>query len=205
MGLDMNLSKINKKVDSMEEFEDCIGVANENRRKMDLIERLDDFSKLSLIDFLDKHYLIHLLRSYRKAVNDDSFRKEFESELSEYIEKVKSDIESLDDLNTNLIKTDLCYWRKHSDLNGILQDLYYDKGGEGEFNCKYLLLSKNDVINIIKQHKEHINSVNEISHTPGFFWGHTTMEQWEESLIDFENVLKETDWNNETVYYSCWW
>ena len=30
---------------------------------------------------------------------------------------------------------ELAYWRKHPNLQGWMQDLYHEKGGEDEFNC----------------------------------------------------------------------
>ena len=29
---------------------------------------------------------------------------------------------------------ELAYWRKHPNLEGFMSDLYYEKGGEDEFN-----------------------------------------------------------------------
>jgi hypothetical protein len=36
---------------------------------------------------------------------------------------------------------ELAYWRKHPNLQGWMQELYYEKGGEGEFNCVDLELT----------------------------------------------------------------
>ena len=102
---------------------------------------------------------------------------------------------------------EVCYWRKHSDLNGYMEDLYYERGGDKDFNCEPLLLEKEDVECIILDHKKHLDETNEfeIGKSSGFFWGETTKENWEQSLEDFEQLLKETDWENSTVYYHCWW
>lgn len=206
MGLNMYLSKINKKVCDIQEFNDCIEAIGMQNKKSELIKVLDDFSKLATPDFLEKHYSRSLLQKSQKFIKDDYLRKEFELELSEYyIDNVKVSLASIGDLDINIIRTNLCYWAKRSDLNSILEDMYYNRGGEDEFNNKYLLLSKEDIIDIIELHKEHLDGKNEISHNYGFFWEQTTLEDLENSLKDFEKVLQETNWDNETVYYHCWW
>ena len=111
------------------------------------------------------------------------------------------------DILEGLDYTEIAYWRKHSDLNGYMEELYYEKGGDGDFNCVPLYLSKEDVEQIIDDHKKHLDPEDDftIGEARGFFWGATEKEDWEESLKDFEKILNETDWDNETVYYSCWW
>lgn len=209
MGLDMYLSKINRKVSDMKELQDCIRIINEQATRKTLARLLDDYSKMSLPEFLEKNRYYGLLKKYNDSLNkpiiDKLFEKPVEEEVKEMMADARKEFFSILEVETNLEITEVCYWRKHSDLNGLMQDLYYDRGGEDEFNCKNLLLSKEDVVDLIERHKEHLDGEDEIPHTPGFFWGQTDREDWENSLQDFEKVLKETDWDNESVYYSCWW
>ena len=40
---------------------------------------------------------------------------------------------------------ELAYWRKHPNLQGWMEDLYLEKGGEGEFNCQDVELTLEDL------------------------------------------------------------
>ena len=40
---------------------------------------------------------------------------------------------------------ELAEWRKHPNLQGWMQELYYEKGGEGSFNCVDLELTLGDL------------------------------------------------------------
>lgn len=108
------------------------------------------------------------------------------------------------DLNT---VEEIAYWRKHPDLHGRMSELYYEKGGEREFNCTELLLTKDDIEDIIEDIQVEIKEGlgTRFKRTRGFFFGETSIDQWEESLKDFKKILKDTDWENETVYYYSWW
>lgn len=205
MGLDMNLSKINKRVEDIQEFKACMEKINAQYNRKKALTIMEDYSNLSLLEFLEKYLRYSLLEKYNQSTENEDIKLEFETEFADYINQVKEIIESSDEGDLNLDTTHLCYWRKHSDLNGVFEEMYYDRGGEDEFNCEYLLLSKQDIVDIIRMHKEHLSGENEIPHSSVFFWGQTILEDWQQSLKDFEKVLKETDWDNETVYYSCWW
>lgn len=46
-------------------------------------------------------------------------------------------------------KTQICYWRKHANLQGYMEDLYYAKGGEADtFNCVEVELNEQDLLNL---------------------------------------------------------
>ena len=151
------------------------------------------------------------------AKKKDRLMKNLFNNLAEAVKKHKKRKEAFLELNKteeskSLLKAiknteEVAYWRKHSDLNGYMRDLYYGKGGAGDFNCKPLLLSKEDVEHIIIDHKAHLDKDNEysIEESRGFFWGESDMDNWKQSLKDFEKIIEETDWNNSTIYYSCWW
>ena len=40
---------------------------------------------------------------------------------------------------------ELGYWRKHPNLQGFMEGLYYEKGGKGEFNCAEVELTLEDI------------------------------------------------------------
>lgn len=118
---------------------------------------------------------------------------------------------------------ELYYWRKHSDLHGLMEEIYLSKLDDiifdveeyeeennvsitwkddlyDDFNCIPLILEKEDVIDIIERHKN-----NEIPEARGFFWGESEKSDFDESLKEFEDVLKNTDWDNEMCIYNSWW
>ena len=62
---------------------------------------------------------------------------------------------------------ELHYWRKHPNLHGWFEKLYYYKGGEAEiFNCVYIEVSLKDLEDLEYDIRNHI-----LSETMGFFFG----------------------------------
>lgn len=204
MGLDMSIYKFNKKMDK-ETFEKVISVMDIDIEEDDMsyindFERLDGCKSEKFIEFCEKWKID------RHDLLDMTYKK-----IEKEVKKLKELISIRDEVKDILIDLggsyEIAYWRKHSDLNGYMEDLYYERGGKGEFNCVPLYLSKEDIENIIRDHKRHLDPEDEftIDEARGFFWGETCNEQWENSLKDFERILDETDWDNSTIYYSCWW
>lgn len=148
--------------------------------------------------------------SFNKYEDDriKSLENELNDRINYIVSKAKDDLEFIThnkELLENLTNEELCYWRKHSDLNGLLEDMYYSRGNNEEFNCVPLILSEDDVKYIIQKHKDHLSGEDEIEEASGFFWGKTSIEDWKDSLADFEKVFSTTDFSKETLYYSCWW
>lgn len=59
-----------------------------------------------------------------------------------------------DELCNSVNMEEIDYWRKSYDLDKYLTNLYYEKGGTKEFNCKYLDLTADDISNVIKHFKD---------------------------------------------------
>ena len=95
---------------------------------------------------------------------------------------------------------ELAYWRKHPNLQGWMQDLWYTKGGEGEFNCVDLELEAED-LDLLEQ------SLDEeaLPETAGFFFGTDSSihyaEQDREFIVQARAAIKQ----GYTVVYSSWW
>lgn len=101
---------------------------------------------------------------------------------------------------------EIAYWRKHSDLQGIMEELYFEKDGSHEvFDCIPLILSKEECENILNLSERIVAGEEESPEARGFFWGKSTNEHWQYTKEVFERVLKETDFENETVFYNSWW
>lgn len=109
-------------------------------------------------------------------------------------------------ISTATEEEDLAYFRKHSDLHGYMEQLYYDKGGQEEiFNCVELLLSKNDLLILRCKVKKQIKGQDIFGASRGFFWGESIKEDWDNTLIILNSILEDTDFTKEQVCYNSWW
>ena len=95
---------------------------------------------------------------------------------------------------------ELAYWRKHPNLQGWMQDLWYTKGGEGEFNCVDLELEAEDLDLLEESLDEEA-----LPETTGFFFGTDSSihyaEQDREFIVQARAAIKQ----GYTVVYSSWW
>ena len=95
---------------------------------------------------------------------------------------------------------EIFYWRKHPNLHGWMETLYYKKGGkEDSFNCVNLVLTKDDIEDLQKDVEE-----DNLPATAGFFFGESTPEQKERDLEFVELAKKELESGN-VIYYTSWW
>ena len=100
-------------------------------------------------------------------------------------------------------ESELFYFRKHSDLHGFLMNIWLslNKNRYGnDFNCEYLEITKE----ILKSLEEECNKTLHQRYS-GFFWGRSTIEQWEETRLELIPILyKELNEGNKVYYYSSW-
>jgi len=97
--------------------------------------------------------------------------------------------------------TELTYWRKHHDLHGWMENLYFAKGGKKEFNCIPVRLTLED-LNKLEEDVE----TSKLPETSGFFFGHNPPD--DESLakdMDFILLAREAIEAGDAVYYDSWW
>jgi len=100
----------------------------------------------------------------------------------------------------NFEPEEIHYWRKHPNLHGWMENLYYSKGGNRDsFNCTNLLLNIDDLNNL-----EYDISNNNLPQTAGFFFGTTNGDEVEDDL-QFVRNAKEAIAEGYSVYYSSWW
>jgi hypothetical protein len=95
---------------------------------------------------------------------------------------------------------ELAYWRKHPNLQGFMEALYYDKGGEGEFNCVDVELTLEDLDAL----EESLDN-QELPETQGFFFGEDSSEHYAEQDRDFIVSARAAIDKGYTVVYSSWW
>jgi hypothetical protein len=95
---------------------------------------------------------------------------------------------------------ELATWRKHPNLQGWMQELYYEKGGEGEFNCVDVELTSEDLDAL-----EATLDEEELPETVGFFFGSNADDHYAEAdrefIVQARAALKE----GYKVFYSSWW
>lgn len=105
------------------------------------------------------------------------------------------------DTGESLIETaELHYWRKHPNLHGWMQKLYYEKGGtDEEFNCNSVRLTPADLDRLEIDVKERA-----LPGTSGFFFGASDGSELEDDLAFIQKARVEIS-NGRAVYYSSWW
>ena len=95
---------------------------------------------------------------------------------------------------------ELAYWRKHPNLQGFMQELYYEKGGEGEFNCVDVELTLEDLDSLEATLDEEA-----LPETAGFFFGSDSSEYYAEADREFIVAARAAIKQGYTVVYSSWW
>lgn len=91
------------------------------------------------------------------------------------------------------------YWRKHPNLHGWMQQLYYDKGGKEDFNCVPVVLTLEDL-----ERLEVTVKAGDLPATEGFFFGKSDGTEIEGDL-DFVTKAREAITAGFIVFYDSWW
>ena len=95
---------------------------------------------------------------------------------------------------------ELAYWRKHPNLQGWMEDLYHEKGGEGEFNCVDLELTLEDLDALEESLDEEA-----LPETAGFFFGTDSSDYYAEADREFIREARAAIKQGYTIVYSSWW
>ena len=104
--------------------------------------------------------------------------------------------------------TDLAQWRKHADLQGYMEELFYAKREQaGEplerdwqaFNCQAVRLSFQDLEDL-----ENAVKNENLPHTTGFFFGQSHPDDKKDTLKFIVKARKAIAQDME-IYYDSWW
>ena len=95
---------------------------------------------------------------------------------------------------------ELATWRKHPNLQGWMEILWHEKGGEGEFNCVDLELTLEDLDAL-----EATLDEEELPETSGFFFGSNADDHYAEADREFIVQARAAIKHGYKVVYSCWW
>ena len=98
-------------------------------------------------------------------------------------------------------------WRKHPDLHGWMEALYFQKGGKGvdgmdgeaTFNCVPVMLTAEDLDSL-----ELAVRTRSLPRTEGFFFGESRPEDQADDL-QFIAAARTAIAAGLTVYYTSWW
>jgi hypothetical protein len=115
-------------------------------------------------------------------------------------------VEKADAIDPLTLKPDcnrekLHYWRKHHDLHGWMQDLFIQKGGEGDFNCQVIELDDDELDSL-----EVALLDGNLPCTTGFFFGNNPPDA--ESIkddLEFIAKARQAIKDGKAVYYDSWW
>lgn len=97
-------------------------------------------------------------------------------------------------------RAEIHYWRKHPDLHGWMEQLYYDKGGTADsFNCVSVALTSEDLDRL----ESDIQGAG-LPETSGFFFGDSDGSEAKDDLA-FIKKARQAIITGCTVYYTSWW
>ena len=91
------------------------------------------------------------------------------------------------------------YWRKHPNIHGFMEELYREKGGESEFNCRPVELTQEDIDRLAQSILD-----GELPETSGFFFGKSFGDE-ENDDLEFCKKASEAIKEGYTVFYDSWW
>ncbi|MET4103960.1 hypothetical protein ABIE58_003408 [Roseovarius sp. MBR-78] len=96
--------------------------------------------------------------------------------------------------------TEFHYWRKHPNLHGWMERLYFEKGGQDEmFNCATVKLTADDLDRL-----ETVVKAGNLPHTEGFFFGASDGSETEDDLAFIASARTHIE-AGATVFYTSWW
>lgn len=96
--------------------------------------------------------------------------------------------------------SELHSWRKHPNLHGWMENLYYGKGGkEHPFNCATVALTPDDLDRLEADVRAGV-----LPETGGFFFGESDGSEVDGDLA-FVAKAREALAAGLTVFYDSWW
>ena len=95
---------------------------------------------------------------------------------------------------------ELAYWRKHPNLQGWMEELWHEKGNDGEFNCVDVELTLGDLDAL-----EEALDESALPETVGFFFGTDSGDYYAEQDREFIREARAAIKQGYTVVYNSWW
>lgn len=98
------------------------------------------------------------------------------------------------------VEHEVAYWRKHPNLQGWMEDLWREKGGEGEFNCVDVELTAADLEKL-----EYDLRFDQLPPTEGFFFGGDSDDHYREADQEFIRGARQYLSDGYKIVYTSWW
>ena len=95
---------------------------------------------------------------------------------------------------------EVAYWRKHPNLQGWMENLWREKGGEGEFNCVDVELTAADLEKL-----EQDIDYGDLPETEGFFFGNPSDDRYREGDLEFIREARQYLAYGYKIVYTSWW
>ena len=95
---------------------------------------------------------------------------------------------------------EISYWRKHPCLQGWMENLWHEKGGEGEFNCVEVELTAADLEKLEQDIED-----NSLPLTEGFFFGLPKDHESKDYDLEFIRTAREHLSMGYKIVYTSWW
>ena len=119
----------------------------------------------------------------------------------EYYEGSELDKESGEYVNAKVSKPiEIAYWRKHPNLHGWFEQLYRERGGEGDFNGDELELTREDIDSL-----EQVILDGDLPATSGFFFGDAADDYYREQDLAFIKEARAQLFLGLKVFYNSSW
>jgi len=137
------------------------------------------------------------LDQYANARKGEPVKREERYEVTDVEGNVSEQVEVHYEYEDSM---ELAYWRKHPSLQGFMKDLYYEKGGEGEFNCVDVELTLEDLDALEQTLDEEA-----LPETAGFFFGTDSSDYYAEADREFIVQARAAIKQGYKIFYSSWW
>lgn len=95
---------------------------------------------------------------------------------------------------------ELAYWRKHPNLQGYFEELYQNRGGDGDFNHDELELTLDNLLDL-----EIAVKTKSLPATSGFFFGVDADEHYYETDLKFISDARQAIADGFLVFYNSSW
>ncbi len=96
---------------------------------------------------------------------------------------------------------ELHYWRKHPDLHGWMERLYFSRGGGNpDFNLEPVALNCADLDRLEKDVED-----GKLPATSGFFFGQSDCHERLNDDLDFIAKARDALMEGKAIFYVAWW
>ena len=124
-----------------------------------------------------------------------------EGQQQEFWDGAEMNCETGEFTNFNVVKPiEIAYWRKHPNLHGWMDNLYRERGGEGDFNGDELELTWEDLDRL---EQDILNS--HLPETSGFFFGDPSDAYYREDDLKFIKEARSYLFLGLRVFYNSSW